>query len=93
MVDFDEMDFMEGTGSKVYDMYHILKSASHCLLVERWNEIGWSKFLLESALECPYVCYGPPLLRKGGASSCKRFVRDAAAERVWYCNINDPGAR
>ena len=27
--------------------------------------IGWSKFLLESALECPfkYVYYAPPLLR------------------------------
>ena len=38
MVDFYEMDFMEGIGSKVDEMYNILKPASHYLLVERrWN--------------------------------------------------------
>ena len=38
-VDFYEMDFMKGIVVlvKVDDAYNILKSASHCLLVERWR--------------------------------------------------------
>ena len=40
-VDFYEMDFMKGNNIlvKVDEMYYILKSPSHCLLVERltWN--------------------------------------------------------
>ena len=39
MADFYEIDFMKGTVIllKVDEMYSILKSASHCLLVERWS--------------------------------------------------------
>ena len=37
MADFYEMDYMKGIVIfvKVDEMYNILKSASHCLLVER----------------------------------------------------------
>ena len=35
MVDFYEMDFVKVLAVKVYETYNILKSASHCLLVER----------------------------------------------------------
>ena len=37
MVDSKEMDFMKGIGTLVQldEMYNILKSANHCLLVER----------------------------------------------------------
>ena len=43
MTDFYEMDFMKGIALlvKVDDMYNILKSVSHCLLVKRWNGNGW----------------------------------------------------
>ena len=39
MADFYEMDYMKGIVIlvKVDEMYNILKSASHCLLVERWG--------------------------------------------------------
>ena len=50
--------------------------------------IIWSKFLLESALECLYVHYAPPFWRGRLLN-----VRETAAERVWYCNIDDTGAR
>ena len=38
-----EMDFMKGIAISVKKnkMYNILKSASHCFLVERWNGSGW----------------------------------------------------
>ena len=49
--------------------------------------IEWSKFLLESALECQYVYYTPPSLR-----GRLHLARDTAVERVWYCNIDDTGA-
>ena len=38
--------------------------------------IGGSKFLLESALDCPYVYYALPLLR-----DTLHLVRDTAAEK------------
>ena len=37
---------------------------------------GWSKLLLKSALECPYVYYIPPLL-----NGRLYLDRDAAAEK------------
>ena len=40
------------------------------------NGIGWSNFLRESALECPYVHHAPPLLRNR-----LHLVRDTAAEK------------
>ena len=52
------------------------------------DEVGWSKFLMKSALEFPYFYYAPPLLR-----GKLHVVRDTAAEGVWYCNIDDTGAR
>ena len=44
MRDFYEMNFMKGIVIlvKVDEMYNILKSTSHCLLVERWDGNGWS---------------------------------------------------
>ena len=46
MADFYKMDFMKGIVIlvKVDGVYNILKSASHCLLVERWDGDEWSKF-------------------------------------------------
>ena len=40
-----QMDFMGGIVIlvKVGEMYSIMTSASHYLLVERWDENGWSK--------------------------------------------------
>ena len=38
--------------------------------------IGWSKFLLKSALECPYFYHGAPLLRDR-----LHLVRDTAVEK------------
>ena len=45
---FYKMHFMKGivTLVKVDEMYNILKSTSHCLLVERWD--GNSKFFCRS---------------------------------------------
>ena len=40
------------------------------------GEIGWLKFLLESALECPYFYHVPPLLR-----GRLHLVRDTAREK------------
>ena len=46
--------------------------------------IEWSKILLESAHECPYVYYTPPLL-----SSRFHLLRDTAVEKefdiaIWW---------
>ena len=47
MADFYQMSFMKGIVIllKVDEMCNILKSASHCLLVERWDGNEWSMFL------------------------------------------------
>ena len=76
LADSYEMCFMKGIFIlvKVDEMYNILKSASHCLLVERWDGHGWSKFCLLEI--CPYVYYVPPLIR-----GRLRLVRDTAAEK------------
>ena len=76
MVHFYEMDFMKGIVIlvKVDEIYNTLKSASHCLLVERWNGSGWSKFYLLEIF--PYVYYAPPLIRHR-----LHFKRDTAAEK------------
>ena len=64
---------------KVDKMYNILRSAG-MLLVCYWSrdkdEIGWSKFLPESTLECQYIYYAPPFLR-----GRLHLVRDTAAEK------------
>ena len=78
MADFYEMDFMKCIAIlvKLDEMYNILKSASHCLLVEIWGGNGWSKFFCWSYAHlfiCPYV---PPLI-KGRL----HLVRDTAAEK------------
>ena len=41
MVDFYEMDFMKGIVIfvKVDEIYNFVKSARHCLLIERWRKI------------------------------------------------------
>ena len=66
MAKFYEMDFMKGIVIlvKADEMYKILES----LLANRFwlrdeGEIGWSKILLESAFQCPYVYCVPALLR------------------------------
>ena len=66
MADFYEMDFMKCIviSVKVVEMYSILKSL---LATAYWlreeGGIGWTMFLMESAVQCPYVYYIPPLLR------------------------------
>ena len=74
---------------RVDEMYNILKSAGHRLLVERWR-LNWMIKIFAGA--CPWMPIR--LLRasfiKGQASSCKRYN---CRERVWYCNIDDTGAR
>ena len=70
------MNFMNGIDilSKVDEMYNILKSASYCLLAERWDGNEWSKFFwLET---CPYAYYGPPLIR-----GRLHLLRDTVAEK------------
>ena len=62
MADFYEIDFMKGVILvKVDEVYKSL------LTIVYWSKdeggIGCSKFLLESALECPYAYYVPPLLK------------------------------
>ena len=47
--------------------------------------IGWSKFLLESALKCPCTYYTLLLLMD------KPDVRCRCWEWLWYCNIDDTG--
>ena len=76
MFDFYEMEFMKDIVilGKVDEVYNILQSASHCLLVERRVGNGWSKsFLLEIF---PYIYYVPPLIR-----GRLHLVRDTAAEK------------
>ena len=83
MADFYQMDFMKSivTLVKVDEMYNILRSVSHY-----WprgeDGIRWSTFLVESALQCPYIYYVPPLLR-----SRLHFVRDTAAEKEFDITI------
>ena len=74
MADFYEMDFMKGIVIlvKVDEMYNILKSASHCLLVERWGGKEWSKF----CKICQYLYYVPPLIR-----GRLHLVKDKVAEK------------
>ena len=47
MVDFYEIDFMKGVVIlvKVDEMWNILKSVSHCLLVERWQRMYAEAYL------------------------------------------------
>ena len=54
MADFYEMDFMKGILIlvKVDEMYNILKSASHCLLVETWR---WNWMIEVFAGVCPWM--------------------------------------
>ena len=58
MVDFYEMDFMIGIVIlvKVDEMYNILKSASHCLLVERWK---WNWMIKVFPGVCPWAFTTP----------------------------------
>ena len=89
MADFYEMDFMKGaTLVKVDEMYNILKSTNHCLLVERWR---WNWMIKVFARVCLWMSRRllRPSFIKGQASTRIRYSR---RERVWYCNINDTGA-
>ena len=54
------------------ETYNILKSPSHCLLVERWDETGWSIFFIG---DMP-IYYVPLLIR-----SRLHLVRDTAAKK------------
>ena len=73
MADFYEMDFMKDIVIlvKVDEMYYILKFASHCLLVERWDGNGWSQFF---CLRYAHTFTISLLL-------CIHLVRDTAAEK------------
>ena len=76
IANFYGIDFMKGIVIlvKIAEMYNILKSASHCLLVKRWDRNGWLKFFLLEI--CPYVYYVPPLVRIS-----LHLVRDTTAEK------------
>ena len=78
MVDSYEMDFMKGIAIlvKVDEMHSILSLLATVYWSRDEDGIGWSKFLLESALELPYVYYAPPLLRDR-----LHLVRDTAEEK------------
>ena len=54
MVDCYEMDFMKGIAVllKVDEMCNILKSASHCLLVERWK---WDWMIIVFGGAVPWI--------------------------------------
>ena len=87
MVDFYEMNFMKAIGSKSrWDVQYL---ASQCLLVKRWR---WSWMTKVFAGVCPWISIRLlcPSFIKGEASSCKGY---SCIERVWYCNIDDTGAR
>ena len=92
MVDSYEMDFMKAILIlvKVEEMYNIFKSASHCLLVERWR---WSWMIKTFAGVCPWLSIRLlwPSFFKGQPSSCKN---NNYRKKVWYyCNIDNTGAR
>ena len=73
------MDFMKGIAIlvKVNEMYTMPWSLLATVYWSRdGDEIGWSKLLLDSALECPYVYSACPLLR-----GRLHLVRDTAAEK------------
>ena len=77
MADFYEIDFIKGIVIllKVDEMHNILKSASHCLLVESWD--GWKCIIKIYLLEIgPYVYYVRPLIRNR-----LHLVIDTAAEK------------
>ena len=88
MADFYEMDFMKGIVIlvKVDEMYNILKSASDCLLVQKWDRDGWSNIFAED-MPIRLLC---PSFNKGQTSSRKRH---SCRGRNWYCNIDDTEIR
>ena len=87
MVYFNEMNFMKGIFIlvKVDEMYNILKSASHCLLVERWR---WNWMIKIFAGICLWMSMRllRPSFIKGQASFSQKY---SFRERVWYYNIDD----
>ena len=89
MAEFYEMGFMKGIFVlvKVDEMYNILKSASHSLLVEIWR---WNWMIKVSPGICPWMSIGLlcHYFNKGHSSSCKRY---SCRENGGYCNIGDTG--
>ena len=90
--DFYEMDFTKAIVIlvKIDEMYNILKSANYCLLHERWK---WNWIVKVFAGICPWTSVRLLLCSsfiKGQDSSLKR---NSSRERVWYCNVDDTGAR
>ena len=88
--DFYEMDLIKGivTLVKVDEMCNIFKSASQCLLVERWDGNGSpanGSFAGDIPIRLLY-----PSFNKGQTSSRKRY---SCRERSWYCNIDDTEIR
>ena len=76
MVDFYEMDFMNAIVVlvKVDETCNILKSTSHCLLVERWK---WNWMINVFAVVCPWK-----LLRPSFIKGCRfHYVRYTVAEK------------
>ena len=90
MADFYEIDFMKGIVIlvKADEMYNMLKSASQCLLVERWR-LNW--MIKVFAGVCPWMSIR--LLRPSFNKGRHNLVRETAAERGWYCNLDDTGVR
>ena len=68
-----KMDFMKGVISvKVDEMYNVLKSTNHCLLVERWR---WNWMIKVFARVCPWM--SRRLLRPS-------FIKGQASTRIRY---------
>ena len=91
MVCFNEMNFMKGIFilAKVDELYNVLKSASHCLLVERWRW-NWKIKVLAGIILWMSMRLLRPSFIKGQASSSQKY---SFRERVWYYNIDDTVAR
>ena len=82
MAGFYEMDYTKGIVIlvKVDEMYNTWNLLATVYWSRDEGRIQWSKFLLESALECPYVYYAPSLLM-----GRLHFVTDTAAETYkWH---------
>ena len=95
IADFYEMDEMDMKGIVIlvkvvelykYEMYIILKSASHCFLVERWRR-KWMIKVFVGVFFWMSIRFLRSSFVKGQVSSRERYN---CRGRVWYSNIDAP---
>ena len=91
MVNFYEMDFMKGIVMlvKADHMYNILSSDNHYLLFKRWRW-NWRMKVFRGVCSWMSIHLLHPSFSEGQASARERY---SCREMVWYCNIDDTGAR